>query len=283
MAVWPPVCYRDDARPPLPPSDLIARSLPPISGGAGGKDQVLTSEDSARFRAYVATASEGEAGIVICPDVRGLHPFYEDLAERFASTGVHAIAFDYYGRTAGTEKRPPDWAYQDHTQKNTSAQVQADLATAIGHLSGASDARSIFVVGFCKGGRAAFNASAEQHGVAGAIGFYGWPTPRSDDDPAAPIHNVDRMRAPILGLFGGADQGIPQEAVDRFEKALAARFVAHKIVTYPGAPHSFFDRTFAEHKAACDEAWRRVLGFIKTGDPAAIAYSRASACDRRSR
>src|SRR3990170_7654578 len=75
------VCYPPSSRPPLPPDDLIRT----ISGGAGGHDEILTSEDGARFRAYVATAAEGEQGIVICPDVRGLIPFYEELAERFAS------------------------------------------------------------------------------------------------------------------------------------------------------------------------------------------------------
>jgi carboxymethylenebutenolidase len=272
------VCYPPSARPPDVPHDLLVgrsgssrRRADPISGGAGGRDVVLTSEDGARFRAYVATAQDGEAGIAICPDVRGLHPFYEELAERFASAGVHAIAFDYFGRTAGVERRKPDFDSQPHNAKNTTAQMQADLATSIGHLRGASEARSIFVTGFCKGGRIAFNASAEQHGLSGVIGFYGWPVARADEDPAAPINNVDRMRAPVLGLFGGADQGIPQEAVDRFDTALADRFVPHHIVTYPGAPHSFFDRSFAEHKAACDDAWRRVLGFIRTGEPTARA------------
>ncbi len=178
---------------------------------------------------------------------------------------------DYFGRTAGTERRPPDWAYQEHNAKNTTAQILADLTTAIGHLRGATDARSIYVMGFCKGGRVAFNSAAEHSGTAGAIGFYGWPTRRSDEDPSAPIDSVDRMHVPVLGLFGGADKGIPQSSIDAFEKALSDRAVRHVIHTYPGAPHSFFDRTFAEYKSESDDAWRRVLGFIRTGDPAARA------------
>ena len=243
----------------------------PISGSAGGTEVVLTSEDGARFRAHLARADDGEAGVVIAPDVRGLHPFYEELAERFAAAGVHAIAFDYFGRTAGTDRRGDDFAYQDHNVRNTSAQIQADLATAIGHLRGASEARSIYVIGFCKGGRAAFNAAAEQHGLSGVIGFYGWPVAQNDEDAAAPIDAVDRMHAPVLGLFGGADKAIPAEAVGRFEKALADRFAPHLIHTYPNAPHSFFDRTFVEHRSECDDAWRRLLGFVRTGDPAARA------------
>jgi carboxymethylenebutenolidase len=261
------MCYPPGARPPEVPADL----LPPIAGGAGGTDVVLTSEDGGRFRAYLSKAQDGEAGVVIAPDVRGLHPFYEELAERFADAGVHAIAFDYFGRTAGTERRSPDWAYQEHNAKNTTGQIHADLTTAIGHLRGATDARSIYVMGFCKGGRVAFNSAAEHSGIAGAIGFYGWPTPRSDDDPAAPIHSVDRMHVPVLGLFGGADKGIPESAVEQFRKALAEKGVRHFVHIYPGAPHSFFDRTAAEHKDASEDAWRRVLGFVRTGDPAAVA------------
>jgi carboxymethylenebutenolidase len=260
------MCYPPEARPPDLPRDLIR-----VSGAAGGGDVVLTSEDGGRFRAYVARAGDSEAGIVIAPDVRGLHPFYEELAERFASAGVQAIAFDYFGRSAGTERRPPDWDYQEHNAKNTTAQIHADLTTAIGHLRGATDARSIYVTGFCKGGRVAFNSAAEHAGTAGAIGFYGVPQRRSDDDPAAPIDNVDRMHVPVLGLFGGADKAIPAAAVEAFDRALAARNVRHLIHTYPGLPHSFFDRHFADYKAECDDAWRRVIGFIRTGDPTARA------------
>ena len=258
------MCYPPSARPPEIPPDLL-----PISGGAAGEDVIITSEDGARFRAHLARAAEGEGGIVIAPDVRGLHPFYEELAERFASAGVHAIAFDYFGRTAGVQRRGDDFAYQEHNAKNTTAQIHADLASAIGHLRGATGARSIYVMGFCKGGRVAFNAAAERVGIAGAIGFSGWPVRRSDEDPSAPIDNVDRMHVPVRGLFGGADQGIPQSAVDAFEKALTERRVPHHIATYPGAPHSFFDRKFAEFRTECDDAWRRVLGFIRTGDPKA--------------
>jgi carboxymethylenebutenolidase len=258
------MCYPPSSHPPDLPADLL-----PISGGAGGRSVVLTSEDGGRFRAYVSRADDGEAGIVIAPDVRGLHPFYEELADRFASAGIHAIAFDHYGRTAGTEERPADFDPQPHSAKNTSGQSHADLMTSIGHLRGATDARSIYVMGFCKGGRIAFNAAAEHSGIAGAIGFYGWPARRSDDDPAAPIDSVDRMHVPVLGLFGGGDTGIPQSAVDAFDKALTAKGVRHVVHTYPNAPHSFFDRTAAEWKSESEDAWRRVLGFIRTGDPSA--------------
>ena len=79
------------------------------------------------------------------------------------------------------------------------------------------------------------------------------------------------MRAPVLGLFGGNDPAVPDTEVRAFEAALAAGHVEHHIEVYPGAPHSFFDRTYADHKDACDDAWRRVLAFMRSGDPGARA------------
>ena len=78
----------------------------------------------------------------------------------------------------------------------------------------------------------------------------------------SPIYRARDMRGPVLGLYGGADEGIPPDQIAAFEQGLAAAGVEHEIVTYPGAPHSFFDRRFEEHAEACADAWRRVLGFL---------------------
>ena len=260
------MCFPPGARPPEIPSDLRS-----ISGGAGGQDIILTSGDGATFRTFFA-AGQGDAGVVIAPDVRGLHAFYEELAERFASAGVPAIAFDYFGRTAGTARRPDDFAFQEHVTAARARPdlIQADIAASVAELKRRSGASRIFVLGFCMGGRVAFNASAEQAGLAGVVGFYGVTRKRDDGDTDAPIGKVDRMRAPILGLFGGGDQAIPAGDIDVFGKALTDRKLAHHLVTYPDAPHSFFDRSFAEWTVACADAWRRVLGFISTSDPKAV-------------
>ena len=260
------MCFPPGARPPEIPADLR-----PISGGAGGENVVLSSNDGATFRAFVANAQQGDAGVVIAPDVRGLHRFYEELAERFASAGVHAIALDYFGRSAGTARRPDDFAFQDHTAAARARPdlIQADVAAAIVELEKRTAVTRVFVLGFCLGGRVAFNAGAEQPGLAGVVGFYGVTRKRDEHDADAPIDKVARMRAPILGLFGGADGGIPAEDNAAFDRALSGRNLPHHLVTYPGAPHSFFDRTFADYAKECDDAWRHVLGFIATGDPKA--------------
>jgi carboxymethylenebutenolidase len=261
------VCYPPAARPPEVPVDLI----PPMTGGAGGVESVLTSADGTRFRTYLTHAAQGDAGVVIAPDVRGLHLFYEELAERFASAGVHAIAFDYFGRTAGTDPRADDFDFMPHVRQTTPTGVFADIAASRAHLEKETATRRTFVLGFCFGGRIAFLSSAEQPGIAGVVGFYGRLSKREGETWPVPAEEAKRMRAPVLGLFGGDDPGIPLSDIAAFDEALTDAKVKHHIETYPGAPHSFFDRTFKQHKAECDDAWRRVLAFIRTGDPAKTA------------
>jgi carboxymethylenebutenolidase len=243
-----------------------------MTGGAGGIDRVLSSADGTKFRSYLAPAAQGgDAGVVIAPDVRGLHPFYEELAERFASAGVHAIAFDYFGRTVGTDRRADDFDFMPHVRQTTPKGVFADIAASREELERETEARRTFVLGFCFGGRIAFLSAAEQPGLAGVVGFYGRLGKRDGETWPIPAEEARRMRAPVLGLFGGDDPGIPSTDIAAFDRALADAKVKHHIETYRGAPHSFFDRTFKEHKAECDDAWRRILAFMKTGDPAKTA------------
>jgi carboxymethylenebutenolidase len=242
-----------------------------MTGGAGGVTATLSSADGTPFRAYLATSGESDAGVVIAPDVRGLHPFYEELAERFASAGVHAIAFDYFGRTAGTEGRSDDFDYMPHVRQTTPNGVFADIAASRAHLEKNTKARRTFVLGFCFGGRIAFLASAEAPRLAGVVGFYGRLGKRENETWPAPAEQAARMRAPVLGLFGGDDPSIPPADISAFGKALTSAKLQHHIETYPGAPHSFFDRTFTEHEKQCEDAWRRVLAFVRTGDPGKAA------------
>ena len=119
---------------------------------------------------------------------------------------------------------------------------------------------SIFTVGFCFGGRNSWLAAADGHGLAGAVGFYGMPAAR--DGSPGPTDVAAEMDAPILALQAGDDQNITAEHNAAFEQALAHAGVEHEVVTYDGAPHSFFDRKQEAFAAASDDAWRRTLAFI---------------------
>jgi carboxymethylenebutenolidase len=253
------MCYETSARPPLPP----------IAGGgatAATRDLVLDAADGTRFSAFTALTTElGGPGIVILPDVRGLHPFYRDLAMRFAEAGSHATAMDYFGRTAGLGMRGDEFEYMPHVQQTTPDTVAQDVAATVAHVRSAEggEASTVYTVGFCFGGRHSFNQAARGHGLSGAIGFYGAPHQRGADDTDAPVLQVSRYECPVLGLFGGTDQGIPSSAVESFRRALDEAGVRNELVVYEGAPHSFFDRRFEQHQEACDDAWRRILRFTR--------------------
>src|SRR4249919_3375360 len=246
------MCFDLDSTPPIPP----------ISGAAVAHDDlVLEAADGNRFAAFSASPDEGaRVGIVILPDVRGLYRFYEELALRFAERGYAAVAFDYFGRTAGVEKRRDDFEYMPHVEQTTPKGVQVDVAASAARLRDAGCV-SLFSVGFCFGGRNSWLAAASGHGLAGAIGFYGRPGPGRNGSPG-PTDRAGEMAAPILGLMGGDDPAIPQEDVDAWDEALDGVGVEHEIVVYPGAPHSFFDRKYEEFADASEDAWNRVLAFI---------------------
>jgi carboxymethylenebutenolidase len=138
--------------------------------------------------------------------------------------------------------------------------VQEDVGACVRHLR-ALDSRSIFTVGFCFGGRHSWLAAASGHGLAGAVGFYGFPTER--DGVLGPAERADEIECPILALQAGADQNITEVENAAFEAALREAGVEHEIVVYEGAPHSFFDRKQEEYADASADAWRRVLDFIE--------------------
>jgi carboxymethylenebutenolidase len=241
------VCFDVDSEPP------IRR----ISGAAVSHDDlVLESSDGNRFAAFRALPNgDVSTGVVILPDVRGLYRFYEELALRFAERGHAAIAFDYFGRTAGIDKRPDDWDYWPLVEQLTHEQVQADVAACVGDLR-ALGCTAIFSVGFCYGGSGSWAAAASGHGLAGAVGFYG--------RPSRMIELVPGLEAPILALQGGADQAISHEDNVAFEQALSDAGKEYELIEYEGAPHSFFDRKQEEFQEASDDAWGRTLELIES-------------------
>lgn len=243
------MCYPDGAKVPLPP----------VGGAASDHgDFELEASDGNRFAAYFARASKPNgAGMVVLPDVRGLHNFYKELAVRFAETGVDAVAIDYFGRTAGIGDRSDSFEFMPHVEKTTPDTIAADVASAIAFLRSKEGGavKSVFTVGFCFGGSNSINQSAFQPKLGGCIGFYGRPA-RSEP-------YVAKMKAPLLLLEAGNDAATPRDVADEFDRTLTAARVAHERHVYAGAPHSFFDRSYEQWKDACDDAWLRMLDFVK--------------------
>ena len=264
------MCYSDDARPPLPP----------VGGAASDHgDFVLTASDGNKFAAHFARAAKPTgAGMVVMPDVRGLHEFYKELARRFAEAGIDAVAIDYFGRTAGIGDRGEGFEYMPHVEKTTQDGIRNDVAAAVAYLR-SKEGGAVLVADDDLPGEAAGTATGVTHedfhrvgpvgellarvdgpvagralvDLGGSIGFYGRPE-RS-------LGLIGKMQDPLLLLVAGADF-TPQEAFHDFDRRLSEANVPHEMHIYDGAPHSFFDRTFAEWKDYCDDAWRRMLGFI---------------------
>jgi carboxymethylenebutenolidase len=216
--------------------------------------------------AYAARAARpGGAGMVVIPDVRGLHQYYKDLADRFAEVGVDAVAVDFFARTANTDDRSDTFDFMAQVPLTKPETLQADIAAGAAYLRTpeGGQVRSVFSVGFCFGGALSYLQAASGLGYAGVIGFYGWPLglKRWPDRPK-PIDAASRYTCPVLSIFGGADEGIPQAAVDEFDAALRKASVKHDSTVYPGAPHSFFDRKFTEFADASADAWKRVQAFV---------------------
>ena len=210
------MCHDSDSSPPIPA----------ISGAAvTHRDLVLEASDGNRFAAFAALPDEAtNAGIVVLPDVRGLYRFYEELALRFAERGHAAVAIDYFGRTAGLGKRDDDFEYMPHVEQTTQRGIQSDVAAAVGYLrspeGGACTA--IFTVGFCFGGRNSWLAAASDHGLAGAIGFYGRPGAGRDGSPG-PSARAEELAAPLLALMGGDDPGHPGRGHHRLRRGAGRR------------------------------------------------------------
>lgn len=257
------MCFDHDAVPPELPADLRRA---PLGGGAPGERIDLASADGTAFTGFVAQPDDaGErAGVVIIPDVRGHYPFYERLADSFADAGHPAITFDPFGRTAGPGPRDDDFDYMPHVRETTPEGVQADIAASAAELVARADERPVVVIGFCFGGMEAFLAArspALEGVLAGAVGFYG-ALDGSRLGAPSPKDESGGTRIPVLGLFGGADEGIPEEHRTAFAAGLEASGVEHEIVVFPGAPHSFFDRKAEQFADASEDAWRRTLGFL---------------------
>lgn len=253
------MCFDLDSHPPIVP----------IAGGAlDSATLTLTAEDGARFSAFRArAASPTGAGMIVLPDVRGLHPYYEELALRLAEHGVNAIAIDYFGRTAFEQPRGDGFEFMPHVGQTTWAGLSSDIRAAAAELrsSDGGGATSLFSMGFCMGGRLAFLSSTLGLDLAGVVGFYGWPTGPARNDSPAPVDMVGAMEGGVLAIFGGADQGIPASSVVEFKKALTGAGVDHKVITYPGEAHGFFDKKLPEAEAASQAAWDETLAFIQAG------------------
>lgn len=245
------MCHDNDSRPPAPPQ------IGPV--GAHGVTELSSQSNKAISAAYAMPDGRPRAGIVVLPDVRGLHPYYIELTQRLAEAGLAAVAVDYFSRTAESavpHGRPDDFNWRELLPLVTNDDVDADTSVAIEFLrSRTREDLPVLTLGFCFGGSNAWRQSSSQLDLVGCMGFYGQPVRVGD----AALHAA----IPTLLLIAGADTASTPESQRDLAQVMREAGAYVQDIVYPDAPHSFFDRSYAQWADTCSDAWLRILEFIE--------------------
>jgi carboxymethylenebutenolidase len=206
--------------------------------------------------------------VLVIHEVWGVHEHIKDVCRRLAKAGYLAVAPDMHGRQGDTTKAPDIQAILAIVNKVPDAQVYLDLDSTVAwaNASGKGDVGRLAVTGFCWGGRMTWMYTAHNPSVKAAAAWYGpISRPATELQPKHPIDVVDQIRIPVLGLYGGADQGIPNDTVEKMQAALKAKGNASEIIIYPDTPHAFnadYRPTYRADKAK--DAWDRMIAYFKS-------------------
>ena len=236
-------------------------------GLAAGDVRVPTRDGE--LAAYRAMPSGGARlpTVLVVQEIFGLHEHIRDVCRRLAKAGYLAIAPDLYARQGDVTKLANLEDVRAIVVKVPDAQVLADLdACAQWAASNGGDAERLAITGFCWGGRIVWLYAAHNPRLKAGVAWYGKVEgPATDLQPKMPLDLVERIDAPILGLYGGADAGIPNEGVDRMRAALKRGGKPSEVHTYPDMPHAFHaDYRPSYRKDAAEDGWRRLLAWFKS-------------------
>jgi carboxymethylenebutenolidase len=241
-------------------------------GLTAGEVKVKTKDgkDMAAYRAMPASG-QGFGTILVVQEIFGVHAHIADLCRRFAKAGYYAIAPELYfrqGDPKGYTEIPK--LISEVVAKVPDEQVMGDLDAAVAFAKGEgkADTAKLGVTGFCWGGRIVWLYAATNPGLKAGVAWYGRVV--GEATPLTPKHPVDiakELKAPVLGLYGGADTGIPNDTVDKMREALKAGSPAaqkSRIDTYPDTPHGFnADYRPSFRKDQAEDAWKKALAWFK--------------------
>jgi carboxymethylenebutenolidase len=206
--------------------------------------------------------------VLVVQEIFGVHEHIKDVCRRFAQEGHCAVAPELYARQGDVSKLT-DYKeiFAQVVSKVPDAQVMSDLdaAAAWAAKSSSGDAARLGVTGFCWGGRITWLYAAHNPGLKAGVAWYGRLTGQpSELQPKYPLDVVAALKAPVLGLYGGQDQGIPLEDVEKMRAALAAAKQPSEIVVFPDAPHGFHaDYRPSYRPGDAAEAWRQCLAWFR--------------------
>lgn len=240
------------------------------SGLTAGEIKIPVSGSSIPGYRAAPAGKTGLPVILVVSEVFGVHEYIADVARRFAKLGYLAIAPELFVRQ-GDAKSYTETAklMSEVISKVPDEQVLGDLdATVAWAKANGGDTARLGVTGFCWGGRIAWLYAAHNPGVKAAVAWYGRLA--GNATPLTPKHPIDvagKVSGPVLGLYGGADSGIPLDTIDKMRAALASGNAAAKkseIVVYPDAPHAFHaDYRPSYRKEAAQDGWKRAVAWFK--------------------
>jgi carboxymethylenebutenolidase len=207
--------------------------------------------------------------VLVAMEVFGLHEYIRDVVRRLGKLGAFAVAPDYYFR-AGVDLTVIGEIAQLMPVVNAKpdAELIADLdATVAWAKQQGGDVERLGIVGFCRGGRTVWEYCAASRAPKAGVAFYGSlvdPDAQKPRWPKSPLDIAGDMKAPVLGLYGEADQGIPVAQVEEMKARLTRAGKTADIHVYPGAPHGFHaDYRPSYRKEAADDAWRRMADWLR--------------------
>src|SRR3989475_3193986 len=242
---------------------------PPAVAAVREEERTLRAGDGAALREFVAQPATGfrRGAVLIIHDIWGYTDFHKHRARRITGQGHATLLVDFFGREGDlpesmrapekTGSKPEAVARaMQRAQQLSDERFLADMQTAVDDLR-ARGADRVAGWGFCMGGRLAYLAAARVRGLAGIVAYYGFL--QAEPGRLSPLQLASEIHVPVLGIFGGADPGIPADQIAPFRDTLNTE---KELVTYPNAPHGFLRYGTTDHKAAIDDALARTFRFF---------------------
>jgi carboxymethylenebutenolidase len=204
--------------------------------------------------------------VLVAMEIFGLHEHIKDVTRRLAKLGAFAVAPDYYFRKGDLTKITDMQQLLPLVNAKPDAELLSDLDSTVAWAkSQGGDTSRLGIIGFCRGGRTVWEYAAHSSTLKAGAAFYGPPVdPANPVWPKSPTQLAPEMKAPVIGLYGEADTGIPVAQVEALKAALAANKKTAEFKIYPGAPHGFHaDYRASYRKEAAEDAWNQMQAWFK--------------------